>query len=155
KLIDSGNNFVQSTLSYNSSTRTVTLTPTAPLAFNMTYTIVVAGGTSGVKDRSGNELEGTIGSSVTTVAAPAPDTTPPTGTSVNPANGSINVSPNGSFTVTMSEALNAATVDINSVLLLKNATNRVTASATYNAANRTITITPAAALENATNYTIF
>ncbi len=155
KLIDSGNNFVPALLSYNAATLTTTLAPTSPLAFSMNYTIVVTGGPFGVKDAVGNPIAQTIGSSFTTVAAPAPDLIPPTITSVNPVNGSTNISTGSSFTVAFSEGLNAATVDANSVLLLKNATNRVNASQSYNATNRTVTITPLAPLENATNYTIY
>ncbi len=155
RLIDSGNNFVPAALSYDVATLMATLTPTAPLAFNMTYTIVVTGGAFGVKDLAGNPIAQTIGSSFTTVVAPIADFDPPTVTSVNPANGSVNVSPNSAFTVTFSEGLNAATVNSGSVLLLKNATNRVNASLSYSAANRTVTITPLAPLEVATSYSIY
>lgn len=155
KLIDSGNNFVTASLTYNAATMTATLTPTSPLAFDTTYTIVVTGGAFGVKDVAGNPIAQTIGSSFTTVAAPVPDLVPPTVTAVSPANGSIDISTGASFTVTFNEGLNAATVDANSVLLLKNATNRVNASLSYNAANRTVTITPLSPLEYATTYTIY
>ena len=155
KLFDGGNNFVPSTLSYNASTMTVTLTPLAPLAFNNTYSIVVTGGPTGIKDTFGNALQQTFQSTFTTVAAATTDTTPPTVVSVNPSNGATNVSPTSVFKVTFSEGLNAATIDISRVLLLKNATNRVTASVSYDAATKTVTITPAAALDPATNYTIY
>ena len=97
----------------------------------------------------------TFRSSFTTVAAVAPDTTPPTVVSVNPSNGTTNISPTSVFKVTFSEGLNAATLDISRVLLLKNATNRVTASVSYNAATQTVTITPASPLDYGTNYTIY
>jgi hypothetical protein len=155
RLIDSGNNYVPASLSYNAATLMATITPTSPLAFSTTYTIVVTGGAFGVKDVAGNPIAQTVGSLFTTVAAPAPDLIPPTVTSVNPPNGSTNISTGASFTVTFSEGLNAATVDANSVLLLKNATNRVNATLLYDAATRTVTITPLAPLENATNYTIY
>jgi hypothetical protein len=155
KLTNGGSSLVPATLTYNASTLTATLTPTSPLAFGSTYTIVVVGGAQGVKDLAGNPVAQTVGSSFTTVAAPVSDTTPPTVVSVNPAMGTTNVSPTSSFTVTFSEDLNAATVDPSRILLLKNATNRITTTVTYNAATRTATITPAAALENATSYTIF
>ncbi|HVT28291.1 MAG TPA: DUF4082 domain-containing protein, partial [Lacipirellulaceae bacterium] len=155
KLIDSMNGFVPTVLMYNPITMTATLTPTAPLAYSMTYTIVVTGGAMGVKDQSGNALSDTVTSSFVTSAAPAPDLIPPEVTGISPADGTPNVSPNGTITIAFSEGLNAATVNINSVLLLKNATNRVAESVSYDAANHTVTITPTSPLENATSYTVY
>ncbi len=105
KLLDGNNNLVPTTLSYNAATLTVTLTPGAVLAYSTTYTIVVAGGLSGVKDLVGNPFDQTIESAFTTVAAPAPDTTPPTVTSTSPANGASNVAISTSATIAFSEAL--------------------------------------------------
>ena len=155
KLFDAGTNLVPTTFAYNPNTMTVTLTPGAPLAYSNTYTIVVTGGPLGVKDVAGNLFQQTMGSTFTTVTAPAPDTSPPTVVAVNPTNGQTNVAPGSVFTVTFSEGLNAAMLDINRVLLLKNATNRVTASVSYNAATNTVSITPASPLDYATNYTIY
>ena len=43
KLYDGGNNLVPATLTYNASTFTATITPTSPLAFGTTYSIIVQG----------------------------------------------------------------------------------------------------------------
>jgi hypothetical protein len=67
-LRDANNNMVSTTLVYNSTAKTVTLTPTAALANSATYTIVVKGGTSGVKDLAGNALVADVTSSFTTAA---------------------------------------------------------------------------------------
>jgi hypothetical protein len=155
RLVDSANNLVSGALSYDANSNTATLTPDAPLAFNMTYTIVVVGGPFGIKDLAGNPLTQTVGSSFVTVSPPAPDFTPPSVVSTSPPNGSSNILPTSTFSVTFSEDLNAASVDVNSILLLRNATNHVTASLSYNAATRTVTITPSSPLEIATNYTIY
>ncbi len=155
KLIDSEMNLVPTMLLYNAGTKTVTLTPSSPLAFGTTYTIVATGGIFGVKDMAGNPISQTVGSSFTTLPVAAPDLVPPTVTGVSPSNGSINIAPNSVFTISFSEGLSAATINTSNVLLLKNATNHVTAGVSYNASNRTITITPSAALENATSYTIY
>ena len=72
---------------------TVTLTPGAPLAYSNTYTIVVTGGPLASKTWPATSVQQTIRSTFTTVAAPAPDTTPPTVVAVNPSNGQTNVSP--------------------------------------------------------------
>ena len=68
-----GSTPVAASVSYNASTNTVTLTPTAALANSTSYTIVVVGGASGVKDLAGNALVANASSSFTTVPA-APTT---------------------------------------------------------------------------------
>ena len=45
-LTDSSGNSVAATVAYNSSTNTVTLTPTAALAYGTTYTATVSGATN-------------------------------------------------------------------------------------------------------------
>ena len=55
-------------ISYDASTKTVTVTPSAALANSTTYTIVVVGGASGIKDLSGNSLAANATSSFTTIA---------------------------------------------------------------------------------------
>jgi hypothetical protein len=55
-LKDSSGNVVPVTISYNSSTYTVTVTPTSALKPNTTYTITVKSGSNGVADIFGNFL---------------------------------------------------------------------------------------------------
>ena len=59
---------VAASVSYNAATHMVTLTPQVPLANSTTYTVVVVGGASGVKDLAGNALVTNATSSFTTVA---------------------------------------------------------------------------------------
>jgi PKD repeat protein len=59
---------VAATVSYNTSTHAATLTPTAPLAYSTSYTVVVVGGSSGVKDLAGNAMSVNYTWSFTTVA---------------------------------------------------------------------------------------
>jgi len=155
KLIDGHNNSVPATIVYNPLTFTATLTPSAPLANSTTYTILVIGTSIGVKDMAGNAVAQTVGGTFTTVASLADDHTPPTVAAVNPQDGATNVSPSGSFTVTFSEGVNAATINLNNILLLKNAITKATSTVTYNAATRTATITPNAPLDYAASYTIY
>ncbi len=61
---------VPATVSYDAATRTATLTPTTNLTASTTYTATVKGGSSGVKDLSGNSLAADITWSFTTGAAP-------------------------------------------------------------------------------------
>jgi hypothetical protein len=66
KLIDSANNAVPATVSYNSSTYVATLTPQSALQYGSTYTIRVKGGTGGAADLAGNPLAEDATSSFTT-----------------------------------------------------------------------------------------
>jgi hypothetical protein len=155
KLLDGGQNAVPASLTYDAATRTATLTPTSPLAFAMNYTIFVMGGVAGVRDLAGNHMALNLTSSFATEVGTVQDTTPPTITAFNPANGATNVSPTASLSVTFSEAMNAATVKPNNVYLLKNGSQMVTTTLTYNAATRTATLTPTSPLLADTSYTIY
>ena len=81
------------------------------------------------------------------------DTTPPTVSSFSPASGATNVATNATMTVTFNEAMTASTVNSGTVLLMDGST-AVPASVTYNATNRTATLTPSSALGNSKTYTI-
>ena len=84
----------------------------------------------------------------------APDTTPPTVSSVSFPNGSTGVNPGANVTATFNEALNPATVTTATVLLRNPSGNLVPASITYDAATRTVTINPQSALAASTTYTV-
>lgn len=68
-LCDANNAAIATTVAYNSTTMTATLTPLAALNGSTTYTIVVKGGLSGVKDVADNALAAEITSSFTTAPA--------------------------------------------------------------------------------------
>ncbi len=138
---------VPATVSYNAANRTVTLTPSAALSNSTAYTVSIAG----VKDTSGNALAGTFTSSFTTEA---PDLTPPTVTSINPANGTAGVSTSTAITIAFSEALNASTVNTTTVSLRTSAGTIVPGTVSYNSANHVVTLTPSAALAGGATYTI-
>ncbi len=61
---------VPANVTYNASTRTATLQPSSTLAFNTTYTARVRGGSSGVKDYSGNAMTSDAVWTFTTWGAP-------------------------------------------------------------------------------------
>jgi hypothetical protein len=63
------NVMVTATVSYNTSTRVGTLTPSAALAASTTYSARIAGGVSGVKDAAGNALASDVVWSFTTGTA--------------------------------------------------------------------------------------
>jgi fibronectin type 3 domain-containing protein len=66
QLKDSANNLVPATVTYDSSTRTATLTPQTSLQFGTTYTLVVKGGSGGAADLAGNPLAANATSTFTT-----------------------------------------------------------------------------------------
>jgi hypothetical protein len=152
ELRDAANALVGASVSYNATTRVVTLTPTATLAASGTYTATVRGGSTDprVKDSAGNALAANQTWSFTTVAA---DTTPPTVTAVTPASGATGVAIGTTVTATFSEDMDAATIT-GANFELRNAANAlVGATVTYNATTRVVTLTPSAALAAATVHT--
>lgn len=66
-LRDANNSVVPATVTYNAVLKTVTVTPQALLANATTYTLVVKGGATGVKDLAGNPLTNDTVSSFSTV----------------------------------------------------------------------------------------
>ena len=70
---------VAASVAYNAATKTATLTPTSNLANSTSYTVVVKGGASGVKDLAGNALAVDATSTLTTVAVNPPVTPAPIG----------------------------------------------------------------------------
>jgi len=81
------------------------------------------------------------------------DTTPPTVTAQSPAVGATGVAATATVSATFNEALDAATVNT-STFELRNAANAlVAATVSYNATNRTATLTPGTALTAGATYT--
>ena len=64
------NQLVTAGVSYDSVTRTATLTPSSPLGKQTTYTATVKGGSTGVKDMAGNALVASVSWSFTTGIPP-------------------------------------------------------------------------------------
>ena len=140
-------NGVSATIDYSEITNTATLTPAVGLADATTYTAIVKGGSSGVTDLAGNYMTSDFSWSFTTLSTPV-DTTPPTVISMTPANGATEVNVGTQVVVTFSEAMDPATINTSTFML-----NGVSAAVVYNAATNTTTLTPAAALADATTYT--
>jgi Domain of unknown function (DUF4082)/Bacterial Ig-like domain/Bacterial Ig domain len=147
-----GNVLVTATVTYNSASRTATLTPTAALTQTTTYTATVKGGATDprVKDAVGNALASNFTWSFTTTT---PDTTPPTVTGVTPTNGSTGVAANTAVTATFSEAMDSTTISTSSFELRNPSNTLIASTVTYSSATRTATLTPTAALANSTTYT--
>ena len=75
ELRDASSALVTATISYNAGTRTATLTPSSALANSSLYSAKIKGGSSGVKDASGNAMANDYNWSFTTSSPPPP---PPT-----------------------------------------------------------------------------
>jgi len=82
------------------------------------------------------------------------ETVPPTVESVSPADQSTGVSTSTTVQMTFSEAMNAASISANSILLKNGAGTTVSAQVTYNPGTRTATLTPSAPLVGNSNYTL-
>jgi methionine-rich copper-binding protein CopC len=137
-LKDAGGATVASTVAYNASTNTATLTPNALLATATTFTATV----SGAKDTSGN-LMAPVSWSFTTEAAPAL-------TSTTPAAGATNVATNTTVQAVFNKAVVASTI---SFTLKDAANNPISGAVAYNASTNTATFTPSALLATATTFT--
>ncbi len=145
-LTDPNGNSVPATVSYDSSTNTASLTPTAPLALQTTYTATV----TAVTATDG----GTLASPISWAFTTAPTNPPiPTVTTMAPAAATTNVAMTASVAATFNVGLDSATVNAGSFRLTDPSGNGVPATVTYNAATMTATLTPNAPLNPATLYT--
>ncbi|MEA5502812.1 DUF4082 domain-containing protein [Halotia wernerae UHCC 0503] len=84
---------------------------------------------------------------------PTSDTTPPTVSSTTPSTGATGVSNGTNVTATFSEAMDSATINGSTFELRGTNNTLVSANVTYNAANRTVTLTPSSSLAASTTYT--
>ncbi len=96
---------VVGSVTYADAARTATLIPNQLLMANSTYTVNV---TTSAEDLAGNALAATHSWTFTT--GPAPDTTPPTVSTVTPSNGATGVPINQNVNATFSEPIDANTI---------------------------------------------
>jgi hypothetical protein len=138
-LKDSGGSTVASSVAYDNTTFTATLTPSALLNPSTTYTATV----SGAKDSNGTTMAAPVSWSFTTEAAPAV-------TTQSPASGTTNVVTTTPVKATFSKAVQAGTI---SFVLKNSAGTAITATVSYDAPSLTATLTPSALLTPSTTYT--
>ena len=131
---------VSGTVAYNATNVTAVFHPAAPMAANTTYTVVL---TTGIKSTAGATFAQQYSFSFST--GNVPDTTPPTITTVVPANGSTNVPLNTQVTVTFSEAMDPTG-------LVGSTVTGLPASLAYNSQTFTATLAPTSLLAPNTTY---
>lgn len=142
---DPGGVAVAGAVTYDPASLTATFRPSAPLAYDTTYTVVVAG----VTDLSGNVTNVTW--SFTTGAQP--DVTPPQVTAVSPASGAVGVSSSAQVLVSFSEAVDAASLSGITLTHVESGT-RVAGTVSYDATTHVATFAPRTLLEGSSTYLV-
>ena len=152
ELRDAANALVAAAITYNATTRVATLNPTPTLTQAAVYTATVRGGATDprVKDAAGNALAANASWSFTIAA----DTIAPTVTASSPASGTTGVSRTANVTATFSEAMDATTINTNTVELRDALGVLVPAAVSYNATNRRVTLNPNPTLASLATYTV-
>ncbi len=144
-LTQSGGSQIAATVAYASGSNTATLTPSAPLINNTTYTATV---TTGVKSSGEVALTSPFSWTFTTAAGPAP-----TVTVVSPTSGANGVAVTTAVTAIFSEAMNSSSITGSTFTLTPNGGSAVAATVAYNSTNQTATLTPSGTLSYNTTYT--
>ena len=120
--------------------------PAKLLNTNQGYTSTIKGGAGGAKDLAGNAVAKDFVWTWTTAAGL--DTSSPTITNTNPANGTDPVATNSSVQATFSEEMDPLSINFN--LECPGGTNIVASSVIYLAGSNVVTFTPAADLPGTT-----
>jgi Domain of unknown function (DUF4082)/Bacterial Ig-like domain len=142
------NTTVSSTVSYDASTKTVSLSPNASLALSTTYTVRLAGAIKATDNA-------TLGADVTwtfTTAASAPAA--PTISSTIPASGATGVPTDQVVTATFSRAMDPASITGQTVVLKDPSNNAVATTVAYNSGSNSASVTPTGLLAPGAVYTL-
>ncbi len=156
-VVDSQSHAVTGTLSY--AAKTATFTPSSSLSYNTQYTVTVLSGSSGVKDSQGNGLDGdkdgtaedapTDNHSFSFTTAQA---TPPKIESTTPVSGATEVEPSSAITIVFSKDMNPSTITSSTITVVQGSALSTTVS--YNALDRTATVTPASSFTGGSTVTV-
>ena len=137
---------VTGTVTHDVTNKIFTLTPSANLTLNTTYTATI---TTGATDSFGNALASNFVWTFTTATTACPGPPPPAVISVAPLNGALGVCPNTVVTATFNEAMNPVTINTLTFTVSPGVTGIVTLDGT----GRIAAFTPAANLALNTTYT--
>ena len=141
-----GTTSVPAAVSYNATTRVATLTPTAPLVADKSYTLSL---TAAIKSASGGGALAAQSWSFLTGPRPTITTTTPASSATGVAIGTATA--RTPVKATFSEAVTGVS---GTSFTLKQGTTAVAAAVTYDATTRVATLTPAAALVADRTYTV-
>lgn len=140
---------ISCTISYSSSSRTVTLKPNADLALNTTYYVYVS---SSVKDTEGKSLS----SSTTSWKFTTVDEDYVQVLSKSPAPDATDVPVDTKITFKFSAPMYASSITKSNIYLKRSGySSTVGADVSYNSSTRTVTITPNSDLRFDTEYTVY
>lgn len=136
---------VDATVSFDFASNTVLLRPSADLAPTTTYTVQI----TGVRDLSANAASFNWTFSTGSI----PDTTPPTVSSVNPADGATGVSASAPVSVVFSEQVDTTSLGAFKLIKVSDGTV-VGGTVTYNSTTLTATFAPSTILAGSTAYQV-
>jgi hypothetical protein len=143
-LTPSGGSAISASVTYDATTNTASLTPSAALTLNKVYTVKVAGT---VKAADGSALGADVTWTFTT-ATSAP--TAPTVVATSPVASATAVATDSAVTATFDRAMDATSITASS-FVLKNPSNvALAATVSYDAASQTARLVPTAALPSGT-----
>jgi hypothetical protein len=140
---------VSGTVTYSIIGATATFTPSSALATGNLFTATI---TTGATDLEGNAIATAVTWTFTTGSGT--DTTAPTITLTNPANGATGVDTTASVNATFSKAMDPATLNPATFTLVDTtASAPVSGKITYDSANWIVTLTPTSALTSGHSFT--
>jgi len=135
---------VAAIVTYDATTRVATVTPTAPLAQNTNYNVLIS---AALKDLAGNPLTALL------ITFRTGDTAAPTVVSTSPADLATGVPVGTTVTATFSEAMDETTINTTTFTVRPTSGGAALAgTVTYNATTNTATFTPTAPLAGSTVY---
>ena len=141
-----GSTTVPATVSYDDVNRLVLITPSVPLDLATTYTATIG---AGVTAPDGVPLSSSTSWSFTTASAAPPA---PTVSATTPVDGATGVALTSAASATFTRDMYPARLSA-STFTLRGPSGTISASAAYNSATRTVTLTPATHLDPSTTYT--
>ncbi|MES2885025.1 MAG: Ig-like domain-containing protein [Pseudomonadota bacterium] len=136
---------ITGTVGYATSGNVATFTPGSALPASTTCTATLS---TAIRDAAGNPLAAPFSWTFTTSAAP--DTTPPTVSTVLPANGATAVAINTAVTASFSEAMDPLSITTASFTLACPAGTAITGTVGYAMSGNVATFTPSSALPAST-----
>jgi outer membrane lipoprotein SlyB len=148
KLVPDGGSAVPATISYDDTTRTATLTPTSALAPMQTYTATLTTGVKGIEDNTPLSADSTWTFTTAFSAPPAPALT-----ATSPLAGVTGAPLDSVVQATFDRVMDPATLTNQTFTITAAGAPPTVAAVSYDTNTNTATLTPAAPLAVATEYT--